>query len=876
MPTASKKSSSKSSRAAKSAPKAKPARPAAAAKQPAPARDTLSSKAPFALGESVPAMHNPHASADSPTEVMRSLILRHLVSTLARHTASATPRDWWVATALAVRDTIHERMIATQAEHNAQNARRVYYFSLEYLMGRLFGNNLLSTGLFDEAQGALASLGQKFETIRESEVDMGLGNGGLGRLAACFLDSLATLDYPALGYGIYYEFGLFKQVFDNGNQVEHPDNWIIFGSPWEVQRPEYTQEVRLFGRVENVFDDRGNYRPRWVGTKTVLGVPHDIPTAGYGTQTVNILRLWASKSSEDFDLTAFNKGGYVEAVREKAIGETVSKILYPNDKTENGKELRLVQQYFFVACSLRDIIRRHFRNPANAWSNFADKVAVQLNDTHPAIAIVELMRILVDEENMEWDAAWAIASKTFAYTNHTLLPEALEKWSVGLFEHVLPRHLQIIYDINARLMQVVEQKWPGDNEKKRTCSLIEENGNRQVRMANLAVVGSHAVNGVAALHSALLKKNLFPDFDALYPGKFQNKTNGVTPRRWLLKCNQRLSGLITRTLRDDTWPRDLDKLRGLEKFADKAEFQREFMAIKRANKVDLAAVIKAECGVEVSPDALFDVQIKRLHEYKRQHLNLLHILALYRRLLQNPALDMVPRVFIFAAKAAPGYDLAKNIIRAINVIGARINADTRINGKLKVAFLPNYRVSLAEKIIPAADLSEQISTAGKEASGTGNMKLMINGALTIGTLDGANVEILEEVGADNIFIFGLTVEEVEAVWAKGYNPREYYERDEELRAVVDWLGSDYWTPGEPGAFAQLHDTLLHHGDPYLVFADFRSYCDAHARVDAAYRDKAGWAKQAILNTARSGKFSSDRTIREYARDIWNLKPVAIK
>jgi starch phosphorylase len=881
MPNAAKKKSAKSLRSAKPAlaPKsAKSAKPAAPARRPvsAPTRAELGSTAPFEAQDSAAAIHNPHASADAPADVLRSLIQRHLVSTLARHAGSATPRDWWVATALAVRDTIHERMIATQAVHNAQNARRVYYFSLEYLMGRLFGNNLLATGLYEAAQKALTSLGQDFEKIRESEVDMGLGNGGLGRLAACFLDSLATLDYPALGYGIYYEFGLFKQAFENGNQVEHPDNWIIFGSPWEVQRPEYTQEVRLFGRVENVFDDRGNYRPRWVGTKTVLGVPHDIPTAGYGTKTVNILRLWASKSSEDFDLTAFNRGGYVEAVREKAIGETVSKVLYPNDKTENGKELRLVQQYFFVACSLRDIIRRHFRNPANTWSSFAEKVAVQLNDTHPAIAIVELMRILVDEENMEWDAAWAIASKTFAYTNHTLLPEALEKWSVGLFEHVLPRHLQIIYDINARLMQVVEQKWPGDNEKKRVCSLIEENGNRQVRMANLAVVGSHAVNGVAALHSALLKKNLFPEFDALYPGKFQNKTNGVTPRRWLLKCNQRLSGLITRTLRDGSWPRELDLLRGLEKFADQAEFQREFMAIKRANKVELAASIKAECGVEVSPDAIFDVQIKRLHEYKRQHLNLLHILALYRRLLQNPDLDIVPRVFIFAAKAAPGYDLAKNIIRAINVIGARINADSRINGKLKVAFLPNYRVSLAEKIIPAADLSEQISTAGKEASGTGNMKLMANGALTIGTLDGANVEILEEVGADNIFIFGLTVEEVEALWAKGYNPRDYYDRDEELRAVVDWLGSDYWTPGEPGAFAQLHGTLLHHGDPYLVFADFRSYCDAHARVDAAYRNSARWAKQAILNTARSGKFSSDRTIREYAHDIWNLTPVPVK
>ncbi len=814
-------------------------------------------------------------STDSPEEILRSLILRHLVSTLARHAGSATSHDWWVATALAVRDTIHERMITTQGVHNAQNVRRIYYFSLEYLMGRLFGNNLLATGLFDTARAALESLGQDFDKIREAEGDMGLGNGGLGRLAACFLDSLATHDYPALGYGIYYEFGLFRQAFAHGHQVEHPDNWMIFGSPWEVIRPEYTQQVRFFGRVENVFDDRGNYRPSWVDTKTIVGVPHDIPTAGFGTTTVNLLRLWASKSSEDFDLAAFNRGGYVEAVREKAIGETVSKVLYPNDKTENGKELRLMQQYFFVACSLRDIIRRHLRNPANSWANFADKVAVQLNDTHPAIAVVELVRILEDEENMTPDAAWEIVGQTFAYTNHTLLPEALEKWSVGLFEKVLPRHLQLIYDINARLMRTVEAKWPGDNEKKRVCSLIEENGGKQVRMANLAVAGSHTVNGVAALHTALLKKDLFPEFDALYPGKFQNKTNGITPRRWLLKSNPRLSALITRRLGSEDWVRDLDQLRGLEKAAGNAAFQQEFMAVKRANKVDLAAVIQAECGVEVSPDALFDVQIKRLHEYKRQHLNLLHIIALYRRLLQHPGLDIVPRVFVFAAKAAPAYDLAKNIIRAINVIGERINADTRIGGKLKVAFLPNYRVSLAEKIIPAADLSEQISTAGKEASGTGNMKLSLNGALTIGTLDGANVEIGEEVGAENIFIFGHTVEQVVGLWAKGYNPWDYYHADEELRAILDWLGSDYFTPGEHGAFSQVHHSLLQGGDPYLLLADFRSYSEAQARVDAAYRDQKHWAKMAILNTARMGKFSSDRTIREYAKDIWRIKPAKV-
>ncbi len=833
------------------------------------------STAPFVTNEAMGTIHHPGQSGADPVTVLRSLIQRHLVSTLARHTGSATPRDWWVATTLAVRDTIHERMIATQAVHNAQNVRRVYYFSLEYLMGRLFGNNLLATGLYDTARLALESLGQDFEQIREAEVDMGLGNGGLGRLAACFLDSLSTLDYPALGYGIYYEFGLFKQVFANGSQVEHPDNWNVFGDPWEVVRPEYTQEIQLYGRVENVFDDRGNCRPRWVDTRTLLGVPHDIPIAGYGTKTVNLLRLWSSRATEDFDLAAFNRGGYVEAVRDKAVGETVSKVLYPNDKTENGKELRLVQQYFFVACSLRDILRRHFRTPGNSWNNFADKVAVQLNDTHPAVAITELMRILIDEHAMGWDEAWGIISRTFAYTNHTLLPEALEKWGVPLFGRVLPRHLQIIYQINDHLMRLVEARWPGDDSKKRVCSLIEEDGHKMVRMANLAVVGSHTVNGVAALHTALLKKSLFPEFDALYPGKFQNKTNGITPRRWLLKSNPRLAALVTQKV-GAGWVRDLDQLRGVEPSADDPEFQREFMAIKRANKADLAALIKIECGVDVSPDALFDVQIKRLHEYKRQHLNLLHILALYRRLLQNPNLDIVPRVFVFAAKAAPGYELAKNIIRAINLVGSRINSDARINGKLKIAFLPNYRVSLAEKIIPASDLSEQISTAGKEASGTGNMKLALNGSLTIGTLDGANVEIREEVGDDNIFIFGMTVEEVEALRARGYNPWQYYQQDEELRTIIDWIGSDYFTPGEHGAFEALHHSLLNGGDPFMVLADFRAYSDCQARVDQAYRDRARWARMAILNTARCGKFSSDRTIREYANDIWHLTPVKVK
>ena len=702
---------------------------------------------------------------------------------------------------------------------------------------------------------------------------MALGNGGLGRLAACFLDSLATLDLPAIGYGIHYQYGLFKQKFLDGYQVELPDAWLQYGTPWEIVRPEQTTEIQVYGYVENVFDDRGNYLPRWIGWRKLVGVPYDIPVPGYGTNTVNFLRLWESRASEEFDLEAFNRGGYEEAVREKNHSETISKVLYPNDKTESGKELRLLQQYFFVACSLKDIIRR-FRRTNDDWEDFPEKVAIQLNDTHPAIAVVELQRVLHDEHGMTWEKAWSIVIRSFAYTNHTLLPEALEKWSVELFQKVVPRHLQIIFEINKRLMQEVEAKWPGDAKKKQILSLVEEGSPQMVRMAHLSVVGGHSVNGVAALHTELLKKNLFPEFDVLYPGKFNNKTNGITPRRWLLVCNPRLSGLITSKI-GHGWERDLDKLRALEEFAEDSQFQIDFMNIKHANKVDLARIIKRDCGVEVNPNALFDVQIKRLHEYKRQHLNLLHILALYRRLLQNPDLEITPRVFIFAAKAAPGYDMAKCIIKAINAVGKCINDDKRIEDRIKVVFLPNYRVSLAQRIVPAADLSEQISTAGKEASGTGNMKLALNGALTIGTLDGANVEIKEEVGEDNIFIFGMTVEEVAELLRKGYDPREYLEKNEELRAIVDWVGSNYFTPDEPpGVLTMLRDNLCY-SDPFLCLPDFESYSECQKRVDVAFREKSRWSKMAILNTARMGKFSSDRTINEYARDIWKVEPVHI-
>jgi starch phosphorylase len=805
---------------------------------------------------------------------VKAEILRHLKFSLARDPRSATSRDWWMATCRAVQDRAVERMIATMAVHHDRNVRRVHYLSLEFLMGRLLNNNLHNTDIYEEAAEALRDLGLDIDLLRHEEYDMGLGNGGLGRLAACFLDSMATLDLPAIGYGIHYEFGLFRQEFVNGYQVEYPDNWIKFGDPWEIVRPEYTQIVQLYGEVERVFDDRGNHTCRWVKAREISGVPYDIPIVGYGTNTVNFLRLWESKATEEFDLNAFSDGGYVEAVRQKNLGETISKVLYPNDKTENGKELRLVQQYFFVACSLRDIIRR-FLAAGNAWDAFPDKVTIQLNDTHPTVAIPELMRILHDEQALSWDEAWGIVTRTFNYTNHTLLPEALERWNLSLFAKVLPRHAEIVFEINKRHLDQVEARWPGDSEMKRELSLIDEGGARSFRMAHLAVVGSRSVNGVAALHTELLKKDLFPGFDALYPGRFNNKTNGITPRRWLHAANPRLSALITEKI-GGAWVRDLDHLRALEGLADDAEFQLRFMEVKLENKHELAHIIRAHCDIEVDPHALFDVQIKRLHEYKRQHLNLLHILALYRRLLQNPDLPIHPRVFIFAAKAAPGYDLAKTIIKAINAVGHKINHDPRIQGKLKVAFLPNYRVSLASRIIPGADLSEQISTAGKEASGTGNMKLALNGALTIGTLDGANVEIREEVGDENIFIFGLNADEVKDLVRRGYNPWDYYHGDEELAAVVDWVGSNHFTAEEPhGVLGSLRYSLLEGGDPFLVLADFEAYVACQQQVNDAFVDRARWAKMAILNTARMGKFSSDRTIREYARDIWNLEPVTI-
>ncbi|PWU06018.1 MAG: glycogen phosphorylase [Verrucomicrobia bacterium] len=800
-------------------------------------------------------------------------IRNHLRYTLARHERNAELRDWWIATSLAVRDRVIERYMKTQDVHQEKNLKRVYYFSMEYLMGRLLSNNLYNIDLYELVRDALKELGMELDILVDEEVDMGLGNGGLGRLAACFLDSLATLNYAAIGYGIHYEFGLFRQEFVNGMQVEHPDNWLKGGSPWQIVRPEYCQTIPLYGRLEQYFSDKGDASYKWVDVKTLIGVPWDIAIAGYGGETINFLRLWESRASEEFDLYVFNKGGYVEAVREKAMGETISKVLYPNDQTEAGKELRLVQQYFFAACSLRDI-RRRFKLQNENWDDFPSKAVIQLNDTHPAISIVELMRILIDEEEIEWERAWGICRKVFAYTNHTLLPEALEKWRVSLFEKVLPRHLQIIYQINDRfLYKEVEGRWPGDNEKKKELSIIEEGDPKMVRMAYLAVIGSFSVNGVAQLHTKLIEKKLFHGFYELYPERFNNKTNGITPRRWLGLCNPALTELINRRIGKE-WMKDLDKLRELEKYCEEEEFQKEFMLVKKHNKEHLAKLGKVRCGIEANVEAIFDVQIKRIHEYKRQHLNLLHIVTIYYRLLHNPEYDICPRVFIFGGKAAPGYEAAKDIIYMINAVGMVINSDGRIKDKLKVVFVPNYGVTTAMHIIPAADLSEQISLAGTEASGTGNMKLALNGACTIGTLDGANVEIKEEVGDENIFIFGMTVEEVEKKRKEGYNPRVYYENNLERKTVIDWLSSGYFTPDQMNIVDKFIHELLN-WDPYMVLADYESYCKKQDEVDKVFKDKKRWAKMAILNTARMGKFSSDRTIKQYANEIWKVEPIIV-
>ena len=784
---------------------------------------------------------------------------------------------YWRATSLALNDIIVDKLQSTKARQQHSEVKSVNYLSLEYLMGRLLSNNLHNLDLYTPTQVALKQMGFDLADLCEQGADLALGNGGLGRLAACFLDSLATLDYNAMGYGVHYQHGLFKQSFVDGQQIETPDMWREFGSPWEICRPESSQNIALYGYVEDVAQTDGTTKPLWHAGKTLKGVPWDVPIVGYNCETVNTLRLWECRADSAFDWELLNQGDYLQAHQQQVSAETVSKVLYPNDEHDAGKELRFIQQYFFCACSVQDIIAR-FENQygriadKDHWSTFCEKVAIQLNDTHPTIAILELMRTLIDNHNIDWDNAWAICQKVFAYTNHTLLPEALEKWSVTLFQRVLPRHLSILYRINeAFLNNEVNALWPNNDDMRARLSLIEEGHEPKVRMAHLCVVTAHKVNGVAQIHSDLVKQDLFPEFNQLWPTKLTNVTNGITPRRWLKACNPLLANLLDNTIEGD-WAKNLNSLSELATLADDADFQKAFMTIKQQNKIALTKEIKTLTGVTVSPDAIFDVQIKRLHEYKRQHLNLLHIISLYRQLLENPELDMQPRVFIFGAKAAPSYQLAKEIIYATNKIADKVNNDERIQDKLKVIFLPNYRVSLAEKIIPASDVSEQISTAGKEASGTGNMKLALNGAVTIGTLDGANIEIAEEVGNENIFIFGLTVDEVKALDANGYNPYHYYENNAEIRACLDWLDTDYFTPGKPGELSAIKNCFLAGGDPYKVLADFQSYANAHKALGMAYKDRQKWAKMAILNTALMGKFNSDRSIEDYVKNIWHLTP----
>lgn len=785
----------------------------------------------------------------------------------------ATPHDYYMALAYTVRDRLLRRWIATTNTYIDKDVKSVFYLSAEFLMGRQLGNNLLNLGLLERFRQVMQESGLNLDDLMMLEAEPGLGNGGLGRLAACFLDSLATLEIPAVGYGIRYEFGIFDQRIEDGAQVEHPDKWLRFGNPWEIRRPESMVEVLYGGRTEAYHDQQGNYRVRWIPKRKVLGTPYDTPVPGYHNNTVNTLRLWRAGASEEFDFQIFDSGDYVGSVTTKIFSENISKVLYPNDNTSQGKQLRLEQQYFFVSCSLQDIINSYRRTHNRNFDQFHEKVAIQLNDTHPSIGVVELMRLFLDKYELGWNLAWYITRNTFAYTNHTLLSEALERWPVSLFERLLPRHLEIIYEINRRFLDEVRAKYPGDEARVARMSLIEEGDEKYIRMAHLACIGSHAINGVAALHTELLKQDVLRDFYELWPEKFNNKTNGVTPRRWLSLSNPKLSGLITEKIGKD-WVTQLDDLKKLEAFVDDAEFCNRWRQIKQELKQDLADYILLFNDIEVNPESLFDVQVKRLHEYKRQLLNVLYIITLYNRIKKNPNIEVIPRTFIFAGKAAPGYYIAKLVIKLINSVAEVVNNDPDVRGRLKVVFLEGFSVSLGQRVYPAANLSEQISTAGKEASGTGNMKFAMNGALTIGTLDGANIEIREAVGAENFFLFGLTAEEVYALKAKGYNPMDYYNANAELREVIDRIASGFFCPSNRNLFQPLVDSLLY-GDQYLLFADYQSYIDCQEQVSQAYRDQENWTRMSILNTARMGQFSSDRTIREYATDIWEAEPVKV-
>ncbi len=785
---------------------------------------------------------------------------------------AATPNDIYTALALTVRDRVHKQGVRTTEALVEQEARVVAYLSAEFLPGPHLANNLLNLGIMEEARQALSEFGLDLDQVMEQEEEPGLGNGGLGRLASCFMDSLASVDVPAVGYGIRYEFGKFEQTIKDGWQVEVTDKWLRFGNPWEIVRPEIYYRVKFGGRTEAGIDERGHYQVGWLPETEVIGEAYDTPVLGYRVGTCNILRLWKAEAVESFDFAAYNHGDYYRAVADKVESENITKILYPNDELVQGKALRLQQQYFFVSCSLQDMIRIH-RGLNRPLGTFHEKWAVQLNDTHPAIAVAELMRLLVDEHGMDWDTAWNVTRNTFAYTNHTLLPEALEKWPVRLIGQILPRHLEIIYEINARFLEEVRAAFPGDNERLSRMSLIDETGERFVRMAHLAAVGSHRVNGVARMHSDLLKKTVMHDFAELWPDKFCNVTNGVTPRRFVAVGNRPLASLITESIGEE-WLFDLYELRRLEPLADDEALQQRWRRVKLAAKRDLAAYLNMRTGVAVNPESLFDIQVKRIHEYKRQHLKALYIIALYLRLKRDPEAYVPPRTFIFSGKAAPSYFMAKLIIKLINAIADLVNNDPAVRSRLRVVFLPDFSVKSAQHIYPAGDLSEQISMAGKEASGTGNMKFALNGALTIGTLDGANVEIREEVGADNFFLFGLTVEEVWDLKRRGYRPQEVYEQNESLREILDFMGSGALAGGDPGLFRPLLDRLLHE-DPFLVLADYQAYADCQERVTALWRDQWAWTRKAILNVARMGKFSSDRSIREYCEYVWRVEPVKV-
>ena len=819
----------------------------------------LTEKANERIGRTVDAFHQ--------------LLIENLYHTHGQALRSASVHDAYMTLSYTVRDYLIDRWRKTTEAHYEANPKFVYYLSAEYLPGKQLPQNMLYTDTADLARKALSQYKVNLDDLVELDVEPGLGNGGLGRLAACFIDSLATLDIPAVGYGIRYEFGIFEQIFEDGWQREQPDKWLLYGNPWEFPQPDDMIEVGLWGHTEQFTDENGKTRVRWIPKHKVLGEPCTTLVPGHGTNTVNILRLWRARATKEFDFELFDVGDYTRAVEQKVYSENISKVLYPNDETPQGKQLRLQQQYFFVACSLKDIIRR-FRLKNEDWDQFPQKVAIQLNDTHPVVAVPELMRILIDEHQLDWDRAWTITQNTFAYTCHTLLPEALEKWPVELFGNLLPRHLEIVHEINRHFLDEVRSRFPGDEGRVARMSLIEDGSQQEVRMAHLATVGSFAINGVAELQSRLLKERTLSDFAEMWPERFQNKTNGVTPRRFVRLANPRLSELITSKI-GDIWLNDLDQLSKLESHADDLEFQREWHEIKLQNKKDLAELLQQSTGVEVDSNSIFDVLVKRLHEYKRQLLKALHIIWLYQRLKADPDTAIVARTFIFGGKAAPGYHMAKLINKLIHNVARVVNNDPDVGGRLKVVFPANFNVSMAEKIYPAADISEQISMAGKEASGTGNMKFALNGALTVGTLDGANVEIRERVGADNFFLFGLSADEVFALKESGYNPMDYYNGNAELKGVIDSISSGQFSDGDIELFRPIVDSLLLR-DEYLLLTDFQSYVDCCEQAAKAYKDEERWTRMSILNTARCGFFSSDRTIRQYCEEIWRVEPVAVE